>query len=411
MTVRAIVLILMLLFLGPSLALAQEGHDQVLVVVDRSAAMGPDAARAWVEKILSARPEHFNVVVTSFRQGLAGAEPLDQGAAVWTAKDPVGSHGFDPQPILAELAGSSDQSRWAMVLLVVGSDPTPLNVGGNRGWLHEPLYASLASEYLEWEQAQATPKEMQDYFGPFYAQQQMALMADHARTMNRGLSSRILIWDISEQAQRLRTWAVAAQIRLVAKQAGDAAHVVDAVDALRWETQRILNSRGGIRMVSVDSGSWGALIVVVLSIAAAGGGWWWWNRNKRAAPVAYNPHQFLFDAPIEFDAPPQPPRPIQFQAQLPAGALEVNWCDAEGRCYCASGLNLTPTQVEFRAAEGTPTQVESLICPSLDVVLFLDSCQVETTADGVTIATFQQFQNGVDDRMTLIDLVTRIGEG
>ena len=109
--------------------------------------------------------------------------------------------------------------------------------------------------------------------------------------------------------------------------------------------------------------------------------------------------------------PPVPPRPVMFKTELPSGALEVIWIDLDGQSHSAPGLALTPTQVEFHAGGGVPCHVERLICPGLQVEVRLTASDVDTGPDGSAVATLQQFQNGVDDRMLLIDLVTRLGEG
>ena len=428
---RLVLCVVLLTGLWASAGFADPVRDRVLVVVDRSARMAPEAARAWGDTVLATRPEALDLVVTSFHQGLRSiSEPLND-RAVWAAalgaKSPT-AQPFDPESVLRELAVAPDQSRWAMVLLVVGQEPTPIDIPKNRAWLADPRYADLSGEYLGWEQAQATPKELRDYFVPFYAERQTKLMADDARDLARALSSRMVIWDVAEQPGRMRAWAAGAKVRYVGKAVKDSAQLAGAVDAMRWETQRILNSRGGA--TESGAGAWGAQIVMAAASLAAFGALWWHRRGGRKPGVisVTSPEiRFEPDSPVPQvqtdvvppaeELPPQPrhaeelpPRPIEFKADLPAGALEVYWYDATGHHQKAVGTSLTPMAVEFWVGEAVPVGVDRLVCPSQNVVLYLDGCDLEPQADGVFMGIFREFRNGVDDRMALIDLVTGIGE-
>ena len=428
---RLVLAVVLLTGLWASAGFADPVRDRVLVVVDRTARMAPEAARAWGDAVLATRPEALDLVVTSFHQGLGAiSEPLHD-RAVWAAalgaKSPS-PQPFDPEAVLRELAVAPDQSRWAMILLVVGQEPTPIDIPKNRAWLADPRYADLSGEYLGWEQAQATPKELRDYFVPFYAARQTKLMADDARDLARALSSRMVIWDVAEQPGQMRIWALGAKVRYVGKAVKDPTQLAGAVDAMRWETQRILNSRGGA--AENGAGAWGAEIVMAAASLTAFGALWWHRRGgRKPGVIILSSPETRFDSErsflqVETDVvppaegfPPQPrqaevlpPRPIEFKADLPAGALEVYWYDATEHHQKAVGTSLTPMAVAFWVGEAMPVGVDRLVCPSQNVVLYLEGCDLEPQAGGVFLAIFKEFRNGVDDRMALIDLVTGIGE-
>ena len=86
------------------------------------------------------------------------------------------------------------------------------------------------------------------------------------------------------------------------------------------------------------------------------------------------------------------------------------WYDATEHHQKAVGTSLTPMAVAFWVGEAMPVGVDRLVCPSQNVVLYLEGCDLEPQAGGVFLAIFKEFRNGVDDRMALIDLVTGIGE-
>ena len=409
---------------------AQEPRDRVLVVVDRSAVMGQEAARAWAEQVLFVRPEQLTLSIASFQRGLD--ETTDDRAALLVQKaDPTA--GFDPEPVLDQLTRLPDAGRWSMVLLIMGGDPTPLNVAKDRNWTHDPRYAELAAEFADWQQAQATAKEMQDYFAPYYSQRQMALMADHARALNKSISSHVVVWDLSGKAVQIRSWALANQLRYVGKEVSGAAQIPDAMDTMRWETQRMAAGPGG--------GSWTGEIILLVLAGLGFGGFWWWHRRPVPMPAAYNTHDFFAPdpspapftgpepepgpvpvpepvpepvhepEPVPAPLPPPPPEPMDFAARLSPGMLAVYWGDDQGGIHRSDGLCLTLETVEFAAEQGVPVRLDRIESTALGVSISFESCDIAPKQPGLWVAVFGVFQGGIDDRMKLLDMMTGIGEG
>ena len=390
---------------------AQEGRDRVLVVVDRSSPLAPLAAQAWAEKVLFARPEHLSLAVTTFQHGLGDmTAPAPDLAAALSALAPQanGAAGFDPEPLVAQLQTLPDAGRWAMVLLIVGGDPAPLNLGKDRAWLQDGRYAELAAEYGDWQQAQATAKELQEYFVPYYAQRQMALLADDARGLSRSLQNQMVVWDLSGSAVQMRSWALSSQIRYVGKAVGDPSQIAPAMDAMRWETQRALNNAGALTRTG---GAWAGVIVLAVGIAAGMGGIWWWRRRPVPMPQAYNPNDFFLAEPEPPPPPPPPPGPVEFETHMAPGMLQVFWRDGQAQRRQSHGRCLTMEGVEFQPEQGTPIMVEEIRSPALDISIPLNRCDITAKEAGIWWAAFGEFPGGIDDRMKLLDLVTEIGEG
>ena len=187
------------------------------------------------------------------------------------------------------------------------------------------------------------------------------------------------------------------------------------------------------------------------------GGYWWWGR-RRSAPIIAGPESMnaafirspvspsIFAAtpaepqlapdelapaasrsdltsPVlsqlaDFEPPnsePQAPstlstgNEIEFRAQLAAGAMLVLWGDTEGHVHETMALSLSPDDVEFYVDDGIPERIIRLICSSLGVVIAVDQAVLEDTGRGSFVARFTDLRNGIDDKMLLIDLVTRLG--
>ena len=399
-------------------AWAQIPPERVLLVIDRNAPLGLEVARQWAGKVLSARSVPVSLAVTSFQGGMsqliaANGEPAAMVQRLADRHDPAA--GFNPEPVLDELKAQHNQ--WAMILVVVGGDPAPLDSAADRSWLKDPRYAELAAEYQDWQQAQATPKEIQDYFAPFYAGRQSALMLEDAKAWDGSMNAHMVVLDLSGRANRMRDWALAAQVRYVSHVAAEPSQLEGVVDALRWETRRLLTGRaaadgqGGV--------PWGTLLAAVV-LGAAGGGWIW-KRAKaaRPEPPVVSVLAAQFGLPMaqlaQLDAgeqpPAEPPEPILFQARLASGLVSVHWTAASGTAYVTDAVHLTMDDVVFTAGlDDPPVTVDAIACPRMDIFIPVGNCDSVADSPDRWHARFGPFPQGVQGQMHLLDVIAGIDE-
>ena len=411
-------LIICFCVLGLGKAWAQTPPERVLLVVDRSAPLGLDVAKAWADKVLSSRSVPVALAVTSFQAGMtqlvvANGEPAAMVQRLADRRDPAGD--FNPQPVIEEI--KAQQNQWSMILMIVGGDPTALDIAGDRAWVKNPRYAELAAEYQDWKQAQATPKEIQDYFAPFYGQRQSAVMLDDAKAWANGLAAHVVVLDLSGRAGRMRDWALAAQIRYVAKTVEDASQLDGAVDALRWETRRMLTGRAAGD--GQGDAYWRTLLAALALSAAVGA--WIWKRGKavRPEPPVVSALAAQFDLPMaqlaQLDAvapePPLPPDPILFQARLAAGLVQVHWTTAGGTACQGDAIALTMDHVVFAAlSDDPPVAVDAIVCSRMDVFIPVENCDIVAEPPDRWLARFGSFRQGVQGQMHLLDVIAGIDE-
>lgn|GEM_PF-3829674 len=411
---RVMRLILLLLLLGASDAQAQAARDRVVVMVDRTQPAALQAARLWAERLLFPAQDRLAVMVVPFATGMAGAvsgaigSPADRRTLSRALAVPdQAERRFDPEPALGELAAAPDLNRVALLVVVVAGDARPLQRMPDPAFAAHPGYAALAAQVPDWLAAGATEAEMVDYFAPYHALRQGELMSGHAARLRTALEGRVVVWDVSGKAAALGRWASAAGGRSLVRPVDGEAQVAAALDSMLATTAPLL---GGQAPSAPSPGTddilnWG--IAAVMAVLAVAGGWLW-RRRRPVRPLPAEPPALPRTAAAE--PTPLSLPPIEFKARIPAGALLVHWVDAAGRTARGNALSLTPAEVEFAVEGGVPAAVERLVCPSLGVCIEVNKAELKALHGGVAQAVFRDFRNGIDDRMALIDLITRLGE-
>ncbi|MBF0333628.1 MAG: hypothetical protein HQL40_08270 [Alphaproteobacteria bacterium] len=359
------------------LAFPGRADQSVLVLVERGSAAARVAARIVVEHGL---PRTRAVTIVGFDTAVSEATPLEG----------TGGDSADLEVALRFLA-DAPPAGWVVLIAEKAGPPWPDGIGGPpRSMLDDPRYAELNRLHDEFVAARATRSEIDDYFQPFYRQRAEALLEEQAERVRRALDGRLIVWDVGGRTEFLARWARVAGARHLDLPAGTRAQRDAALTALSSLTGGAIAApaRGGPSAVAVAG-------VVALALAVT------------VAAVLALRHRFRRRPRAEDGNPPGPFDPRGVPGE---GEVMVRWLDAAGRSHKTNCLSLTPSEIVFSAEGARPARLQGFSCSRLGLDIQVVSSDTSLDPEGRGVAVLREFRNGIDDRMAMIALMTRVGE-
>jgi hypothetical protein len=415
---------------GPVTAQPKATPGQVLIMVDQSEAGSRHPTRQgadWaVETLMRSSSEALAVVVSGFADGTAdyalgvtNSATDRQTVTRRMAEMPHNGKIANFETAFHRIADKAAAGEVAVAIIVGGADPTVVNQEARiigESVRSDPRYQDITAQLVDLQQAQASAEELIEYFGPFYQERNRALTEAELPRLARSLGPRLLIIDTSGHSNVLRAAAKAASATYLPLSDNDperqARRIGAAVTALLRRGDLLVHERPvfpgpGMIMAVVAGISLTATAVLLLRRRR------YHASEAEPAAMAARPPPPPLPPPAPPAMSPRAPRPpradLPLRAVISAGALTVSWRDADGLSHVDDATGLTTDEVSFRPrSHWTGGRVEAIMCPRLGIEIRILDGDMTQASDGSATVMLRRLGGGVDDRMKVISLLTRL---
>ncbi len=129
------------------------------------------------------------------------------------------------------------------------------------------------------------------------------------------------------------------------------------------------------------------------------------DQVKDALAQAESMRRDMIDRTVGYDGPER-----RFAVRVPVlpGAMTVSWTNSDGSAGSGNGIDMSMHGVLFEAKGFDAKAIDTIAFSRHDVVLTVKRAEIHERDGDRVAAVIEEFDNNVDDRMTWIEMLTRV---